>query len=231
MTMIERTDANLIADVRLRSDLDTSLFRTDAQIRRYLNEANRQLTAKVVSFFGEGYLAKISTINTAAGTPTSAPPADCYMIRFMRVTLENDDRVNIGRTVTDDIDTDVDALGWSILGSRPTYRWEDQVIRWHPTPQAVHTVTVHYVRTYVAYNSGGTPILELSTGTDKINAYWGGDEWIVLSAAIKIKNDQEEDIRGLLAERDQLWNDISAMLSQRDEANPPKVRSSYGDPP
>lgn len=226
--MLTRTDANLIADVRLRSDLGASTFRTDAQIRRYLNEANRQLTMKLIALYGQDYLHKTGTINTAASQASNDLPADCFQAKWFRVTLDGE-RINIPRASTEDMDVETDSQGWAAYGAQPKHRLQEEKVLWVPTPTAVHVVTIAYIHTAIAYNTGGTAITELSTGTDEIDGRWGWEEWVVLRAAIKIKHDQDEDSSALRSEALELLKDIENVASDRDISNPIQIRDSYGE--
>lgn len=223
--MITRTDAQLISEVRDRSDLGNSQFRTDAQIRRYLNEANRQLTAKLLALHGADYLYATDTIATVDGTALYDLPDDCFKAKFFRVTI-NGNRVDIPRATTDEIDLDNESAGWAGVLTRPKHRIQGDQVRFVPTPRAVHTVTVHYIHTAIAFDGavGNAAIEELSDSADFLQGYWGFEEWVVLKAAIKVKHDQEEDSSQLLFELGELWKDIEKIADDRTDTEPEQVR-------
>jgi hypothetical protein len=229
--MITRTDAELIADVRLRSDLGSGQFRTDANIRRYLNESHRRGTAKLIALFDQLLLSKSGTINTAAATQTTALPADFFILHRFRVTLNNNNRVDIPRAEVGDLDIDQENRGWNVFNAYPKYRLEGTNVRWVPTPQAIHAVTIYYISTDIAFANAGTAKEELTLTNDYINVYWLLDQWVVLDAAIKVKGDQEEDISTLVFERDEIWKDFDTIMDNRAAEHPPQVRDVYGAPP
>lgn len=222
--MITRTDAQLISEVRDRSDLGNSQFRTDAQIRRYINEANRQLTSKLLAIHGADYLTTSDTINTVVGTALYDLPDDCFKAKFFRVTI-NGNRINIPRATTDEIDMESD-VGWDTYSGTPKHRIQGIQVRFIPTPTAVHTVTVHYIHTAIAIDGavGNAAIEELADSADYLNCYWNFEEWIVLKAAIKIKHDQEEDSSQLYAELNELWADIEKIADDRTDTEPEHIR-------
>lgn len=222
--MIVRTDAQLISEVRDRSDLGNSQFRTDTQIRRYINEANRQLTSKLLAIHGADYLTTSDTINTVAGTALYDLPDDCFKAKFFRVTI-NGNRINIPRATTDDLDMDSQSAGWSSPLIRPMHRIQGIQVRFVPTPQAVHTVTVHYIHTAIALEGEDDSVIdELADSADYLNSYWNFEEWIVLKAAIKIKHDQEEDSSQLYSELNELWSDIEKIADDRTDTEPERIR-------
>lgn len=225
--MITRTDAQLISEVRDRSDLGDSTFRTDAQIRRYINEANRQLTAKLLAIHGADYLTTSDTIAVSAGTALYNLPTDCFKAKFFRVTI-NGVRRNIPRATTDDIDVDNDSVGWETYSSEPRHRVMGDQVRFIPTPQASYTVTVHYIHTATAFEGADdSQIEDLLDNADYLQGYWNFEEWIILKAAIKVKHDQEEDSSQLYMELNEIWNDIQAIASDRTDSEPEKIRDAY----
>jgi len=235
--MLNRTLVNMTQDVRNRSGLGDSQFRTNLQIARYLNEANRQLTSRLIALYGQDWRHKNDTISTKAGEALYDMPADCFVAKFFRVTLDGY-RIDIPRAGNDDIDTEVSAEGWSAGSTDSTnvrHRMQGRQVRFTPTPIAVHTVTVHYVPTAVAWEEGygsadDAEIDEMSADTDYIDSRFGWEEWVVIKAAIKVKTDQEEDITALKNELDELWQDIENTAGNRVTGSPEKIRSSYEMP-
>ena len=225
--MITRTDAQLISEVRDRSDLGDSQFRTDTQIRRYLNESNRQLTAKLLAIKGSDHLTTKDTIAVSSGTDLYDLPTDCFKPKFFRVTI-NGVRINIPRAVTDELDIENDTAGWSGIGVVPKHRIRGSQVLFVPTPRASHTVTVHYIHTAIAFDGADdSAIEELSDSADFLQSYWGYEEWILIKAATKVKHDQEEDSSQLLFELQELWSDISKIADDATETEPERIRDAY----
>lgn len=225
--MLTRTLADLTSDVRDRSDLGDSQFRTDTQIKRYLNSSNRQMTAKLIALYGSDYLAANDTINTVSGTAYYNLPSDCFAPKFFRITLDGH-RMRIPRATVDDIDVDDDTLSWGKFGVIPQHRvMKDQVL-FTPTPNAVHVITVHYISTAIAFEGGDDSRIEEMVNTDDyIQGYWNYEEWVVLNAAIKVKNDQEEDPTSLMIEQRAIWDDIVQIAGDRTTTEPEKIRDAY----
>lgn len=225
--MITRTLAELTSDVRDRSDLGDSQFRTDTQIKRYLNTSNRQLTGKLLALYGADYLDTKDTIATVAGTTYYDLPSDCFTPKFFRITLDGI-RINIPRATVDDIDIDDDTHSWGIRGIIPKHRVSKDQVLFTPTPNAVHTITVHYVTEAIAFEGGDdSRIEEMVNSDDYIQGYWNYDEWVVLNASIKVKDDQEEDPSLLIIEQEKIWKDIEAIAKNRTTTEPDRIRDAY----
>jgi hypothetical protein len=155
------------------------------------------------------HLYKEDTIAVVNGTSLYDVPADCYRPYAFRVTIDGY-RIDIGRADWDDIDIDTQNEGWSRFGSRPLHRmmgWNNTSrvpqVKFIPTPTQSYTVTIHYIPQLLFYDaSGGTRIAELSDSANHVmESEWGFERYVVLDASIKVRRDQEEDVRDLLQER------------------------------
>lgn len=224
-----RTALELVTDVRDRADLISSTFRTDEQILRYINESIYSLTGRLLAKYGQDYLHDDDTINTVAGTANYDLPDNCFQVKFFRVTLNNNARVNIPRATTDYLDVDTEDNGWNFLGTRPHHRIQGNKVRFEPTPQAVHAVKVYYYPTLPCEDDGGDPIAELTDEDDKFNGHWGWEQWVVLDAAIKLKNLQEESTTDLIKEKAERWAEIEELADNRITSEPESIRDMYGD--
>ncbi len=225
-----RTTTELIADVRLRADDED--FRTDAEIKRYLNQSIYKLYGKLIAMADEDHLVKSDTISVTAGTSIYDLPSDCHPsgLKFFRVTLSSDRRMRIEKATTDEIDVETRNYGWDYYQCQPKFRMYGQKqVRFIPEPQAAYTVTVEYVPQLTCFNTGGTAIKELSADTDYFDGQFGWEEWIVLDSAIKIRNDQEEDVRALQLERAEAWDIIETQAASRVQSEPSKIRDVYGN--
>jgi hypothetical protein len=58
---------------------------------------------------------------------------------------------------------------------------------------------------------------------------WGFERYVVLDASIKVRRDQEEDVRDLLQEREELYDRINREMASRVVTKPPKVRDVFID--
>jgi hypothetical protein len=115
-------------------------------------------------------------------------------------------------------------MGWNNTSRVPQ-------VKFIPTPTQSYTVTIHYIPQLIFYDtSGGTRIAELSNNaTHVMESEWGFERYVVLDASIKVRRDQEEDVRDLLQEREELYDRINREMSSRVVTKPPRVRDIFID--
>ena len=82
-----RTLTNLISDVRLRADMASSQFVTDAEVTEYLNQSIAALFNQQVASQGMAYYEKSQTITTVSGTPLYALASDFYQVLMIEASL------------------------------------------------------------------------------------------------------------------------------------------------
>lgn len=228
--MYVRTSAEMTDEVRDRSDLGDSQFRTDTQIRRYLNSSNRELTGHLIRLYSADYFDKEGTINTVSGTSSYDLPSDCFAVKTFRVTLSDGSRIAIPKATTDEIDIDTENSGWETFGVIPKHRIVQDQVRFIPTPRAVHDITVRYIHEAVFFDGADdSRIKEMADDDDYIQCYWNYEEWVILKAAIKVKHDQEEDSSALRWELDNIWKGIIAIANDRVTTEPDRIRDGYSN--
>jgi len=237
MSRLLRTAALLIADVRNRSGLEANTFRTDADILRYLEESAYKLYGMIQADHPDSYYLYASdTISVVSGTTIYVMPDYCFKPICFRVTVGGQ-RINIPRADIDEIDTEVSNAGWDLYGNYPRHRMlgynttspgELQVM-FVPTPTASYTVTVHFIpqKPFFYDDTADVRSDSLDAAKGAMTTEWNWEEWAVLDAAIKIKNDQEEDPRALQQERHELWQMITKQAESRVESEPARTRDAY----
>ena len=237
MARLTRTVAQLIADARNRSGLESCQFRTDSDIRRYLEESGFKMFGKIdAQYPGAYYLFASDTIAVSSGTALYDLPDGCFKPIAFRVTIDGV-RESIPQANIDEIDKDVTSPGWAsrwprhrVMGFSTASPDETQVM-FTPTPTASHTVTCWYIpqKPFILTGSPDTRDDDLDATNGKITTEWNWEEYIVLDTAIKIKNDQEEDPRAIMMERQELWEMIELQVANRTVTEAPRVRDVYSD--
>ena len=224
---LTRTAAELVADVRNRTDHLVGNFRADAVLMRYLSESCRSLVSMVVDEYEELYWCNEATVNTTPSAKTSVLPVDAWKNVMMRVSLGGK-RDKIRKASVDDIDVEeTSAGGWGSGGLWPKYRMMGRKIYWTPIPRAVHAVTLFYVPTTIFFNVGGSPISEFTTGTDYFDGIFGWEQLAVLDAGIKFLHDERKDASDLESEWTDRWAEVSAAAANQDATEPPRVRDTW----
>ena len=241
MARLTRTAAELVSDVRLRSGLEDGQFRTDANIRRYLEESGFKMFGKIdAEFPGAYYLFAQDTMSAVNGTALYDLPADCFKPITFRVTV-NGVRDKIPKALIDEMDRDVTSPGWGtrwpqhrVMGFSTANPAQTQVM-FTPTPTASHTVTIWYIpqSPFILEDTPDVRDDDLDITNGKISTEWNWEEYMVLDAAIKVKNDQEEDPRALMVERQELWDMIYKQVETRTVTEAPRIKDAfpeYSDP-
>lgn len=222
--------ATILTNIEGRADLPvlgTATFITKTQMTGWINQSGRKLAGKLIKAHGEGHFATTQDISTTANqdyttladsqTPVET---DIYRVIGLHVTLDGE-RIPLDRADAEDLDMEGTNAntGWS-LGRRP--KWEfreyaDQRFLWSRTPDAVHTVKVHYVPYFVFINftegAPGDGLAAMSHETNHaMHSHLGWDEWVVLDCAIKAAKFQglpADEWQGLLMEQKELEADIA----------------------
>lgn len=189
-----------------RADHENSGFVSDAEIGDYVNEAVDEFLDLVEDQVGLEYLAGEYTFNTVAGTNqyvvgdgTDFPYMyRCLMVQYtfngLKYPLEQATLLDLGRPDM--------ALGW-VSPLRVRYAVGPLVgdteparsLRFWPTPQGVHEVTVTYVPQRAAFVSPDDDATVFN--------YLGWDAWVVLRAAMKVLRKEESDTSQVQRELDE----------------------------
>lgn len=200
-----------------------SNFRSDATIYGYLSASCRDLVS-MLSRLDDYWTATTVIFTTPSSQTSTNAVTGMWKLLAMRVTIDGK-RGRIGRAKLDDLDAEVTPQGWS--AQWPAYRLRGESIYWVPAPLIAHTVTIDYLPTAIFRNSGGSPISELSAGTDTFDGVFGWEDWVVLHTAIKLKTDSGKDIQALKLELQE--REASLLLAAEDRAaeDPEKIRDTW----
>lgn len=203
MTLEELRDA-----AKQRADLVGSSFITDAEWNSYLNLSLYELYDLLIAAQPIGYYATSHTFTTTTAS-AYALPADFYELQGVdcasggsTVTLKpfqfaerNKYNGYAGTLATGDL------LRYTVLGSN---------IRFSPAPQAGQTITLWYAPKL-------TPLGSDSASFDGISGWL---EYVVLDAAIKAKEKQQQDVSVLMAQKAAMRARIDKMATNRDVGEP-----------
>lgn len=183
------------------------------ELETYIQEGGRELYDLVLKYYGEDYYYSSAAAVTVAGTATVALPSDFYKLLGVDAVLPGyTDPVPLDRFNWNERHNEGANSGWSWANATPRYRLRAGNLYFIPTPQAVHSLTVHYVP--------AMPAISDAAPFDGIN---GWDEYIVLSAAIKMLAKEESDTSALQVELERCRRRIEEMAPARDVDKPLRV--------
>lgn len=217
--MATRTSTATLADlkkrVRERADMVDSEFvddtEGDSELVRLIQQSYRKLYNLVVSSFSDFYVEDPVEFTISSGN-TYDLDTDFYKLvgvdyssggRWVVVPPFNFNNRNVSNSRIQ-----------RGVHSTLRYRLMGSVLRFIPTDNATGTYRYWYIK------KPNVPVDD----SDTIEGYNGWDEFVVIDAAIKCKDKEESDIRYLVAELEQLKNDIIMHAQSRDEGESQSVQ-------
>lgn len=198
--------------------MENSTFVTDAEVEEYIEGSLGDLYDIIVESAGPDlFLNTTQTHSTVAGTDTytiyvtvgDQTPAPIYKIIDVQVQFNGDWKRVRPIQFWEELDQSSYDGGWQsengvyyrcYVGSQegPLVTGVDRSIRFHPTPQAVHSFRVRYIPTPGDWSTLG--------GGYSYMGFSGWDEFIVSDAAAKC------------LEKEESWNAAARQVARRDRA-------------
>jgi len=214
------TLAALRDGARLRADMESSSFVTDAEVEGYVQASATWLYDLILSAWGERYFFFQDDVTTTVGKSYANLPDDFY--RLLKVGW-------VSGTATDPIrlepyqDDEEWSDYWGVTGgvwsrnSPPRYQLRGNRLYLDPDPTSVETLTVQYVPIMPEIDDTGPPPVAF----EGVN---GWDEFIIIDVAIKLRIKEESDVRDLQTERQLQMQRIEQMAPRRDVGRTHKVQ-------
>jgi hypothetical protein len=211
------TLANLILWIRTEAGLTGSTAVTDTEIIALVNVAWPELYDMLVGAYGHDYYAKSGTFSTVAGQRAYALPTvggvgtDIYKLLGVSLTVS-------GETFPiDPVDFNHRDIGsgsscWQSRLTRPGYRYHGSELWLVPPPDAVYTVTVHWL-----------PCATTVTAAQSIDGVNGWDRYIVAWVVARLMAAEETDPSVYLAELASLTRRIESMAAGRVADGPDQI--------
>lgn len=205
------------------ADLTSSTSPVTARVYEYVNSALSELHDLLVCSF-EQYLMSRTTVTLVSGTDYYSLPGD--FLKSVKVyLLSNGDRYRLRRFELDEYEREEDETGlFAVDNVDLRYRILGSQIWFSPTPSAAGTVDLWYVPQF-------TPLTTSVPGTSDVihvSVPVGWEEFVVLSAAAKLKIREESDASQLLMLKEQARQRIISAAGERDSGEPSRVSDTYG---
>lgn len=213
-----RTRAELIADVRKRTNMENSEFVTDDEIAEYLNQELAELHGRMTMGEGQPHFRSQTTIDVTAGTTLYALPADFWRVQRMLATIDS-----VHRDMKPFMEGErADLLNTQYLTATfsdgPRYRVQGDNIEILPTNRSF-TATLYYVR--------ATPRLE--SDADTTDGFNGYEVAAIYGACATVLQKEESDPSLYVSLKDRILRQIDALAAQRDGSHPERVTDVTGD--
>lgn len=195
--------SDLIEDVRLRAELPTYTTSTSvrtADILYWIKRSLQRLSGIIWSSGDASQLALETTLTTTAGIDMISMPTDMQALVSIYYVRDSSYEVPMDRMNPDDLG-DVEQRDWD--GEVPRYTLKGESIQLRPVPAGAYTVRIEYVTGLV-----------ISASTDVVQLYSGWDEWVVLDAAIKVKQRLQQPYVEIMQEREKVEAEIRRQVDR-----------------
>jgi hypothetical protein len=202
-----------------RADMVGSSFVSAAELERVANTAFTEFYLKYVSQFEDLCVVMAGEEDdTTASTTLFDLPGALIKLKGLRHTT-GEFLIPVNNVM------EIDAFTSDGYRARPTHYWMAGVtgvvgtpaqVLLLPNPDAAYSITCYYVPNITLDSIEGDSAFAL-------NLAYGCDEYVVLTAAMKLKDKEESDCSVIMAERKMLWESIEKFLTPLDESMPKQV--------
>jgi hypothetical protein len=195
-----------------RADMVGSEFVAAAELTQYCEKAWQEFYG-IITTKEPDLVIKTQAVSLAAGDTSKDLAADFKALRAIR----HNNSYSLRRAEFGDIER----LDYNSRRGKPTHYWLSGIHtaaqNWRPlpTPDAAYSLTVYYIPSI--------SLADVAAGGLNILAGW--DEYVVLTAAIKMKDKEESDVSVLMAERKMLLEHLLAQVSTPDVGEPPRMNT------
>lgn len=213
------TLADLKLRARERADMVNSDFVSDTELTAYINSSIAELHDLLVAAYDNQYFLESHTFTTTANTADYALPANFYKLSGVDAKINASNWLTLKPFNFNERNRNFDRAWRFLNGPHVRYRLAGNNLRFTPVPDATYQIRLWY-----------TPVAtKLVSDTDELNELNQFSEYVVVDAAIKMKEKEESDVQVLLLQKKQLEERIKGMAKDRDTANPETVSDIYAE--
>lgn len=206
-----RTLTELIADVRQRTNQESSTFVTDAEVTEYLNQEAAELYARIVQAQGPEHYRSSSTVSVVSGTSLYALPADFWQLQALEATLGG---------ITGRLRPFMPSEH-ALLSNAQPYAWYSP-IRYRVQANNLEVLPATQTFTATLYYTPAPP--RLVSGGDLLDGFAGYEVAAIYGACATVLAKEESDPSFFMAQRDRIYQHIQALAAQRDSNEPERVQ-------
>lgn len=216
--MRSRTLTDMIADVRQRTNMETSTFVSDAEITELLNVGLAELWARLCMNGGQPFYQARTTLSVTAGQPLYTLPVDFLSLQSVMGTIN-------GWTGRLESFMPAQRAGLVNSGNGPwgqftstRYRIQGNAIEFLPATETF-TATLLYTPTCP----------RLVNGSDTFDGFDGYEVAAIYGACASVQQKEDTDMTFYAGERDRIYRLIDTMAAARDMSSPERVNDVRGD--
>lgn len=202
---------------RERADEVNSLFVSDAELTRYINSSAQELYDLLIEA-NVDYATTLLPFTVSGASTSYGLPADFYRLRGLDVSLNGSwvpvphyDQMERGN---------YQSLALQRIFSKVYYHLFNKTLEFLPQSEAPGSYQLRYI-----------PLMTvMSADVDTFDGYNGYEEYIIVDAAIKMKDKGESDVKVLMGQKEELKKRLQAMIPVRDYANADRVSDVRSGP-
>lgn len=223
--MATMTLSELRTATRQRANFENNEFVTDSELDSYINQSLGELHGMVVQAFGEDYFITEVDLAYAANVAEADLPDDFFKVRTVEVLVTqgtpnryvtirqfNRNEINLYNS-PGMVELGVINLWWSNL----RYRLQGGKLILRPPPNSAITVRLAYMPQVTALVADDD---ETEPG-DSVNGWL---EYVIVDAAIKMRDKQETDTSVLREQRERIVKRIQSESANRDAGDGETIR-------
>lgn len=218
--MASVTGQQLVDRIRQRVDMVGSAYVTDAELLSLINQAKLELDDLLIEAYGQDYFATSTTFATVVGTQNYSLTTITGGTFYKLMGVDIQDSVSGWKDVDpytfkerNEFTNSNTYLNLYSNKSDYRYRIVGSNINIRPTPNSVMTFQLHWT-------PQSTTLATTASSFDDVN---GWSEYMVVRAAISVRNKEESDTTELERDLERLRARITAMKTNRDASAPLKV--------
>lgn len=214
-----RTAELLVADVRVRANMENSEFVTDEEILEYINQELAELHGRIILGEGQPHFRSSTSISVVSGTALYSLPTDFFDLQELTASISG-----YVRTLHPFMPSERAALLNSALylyTESPQYRIQGTQIEILPST-LTYTATLYYRRNSPRLTLGATPT------ADTFDGFNGYEVAAIYGATATCLAKEESDPSFYLAQKDKILRHIDALVSRRDASHPERVQDVTG---
>ena len=220
------TLADIILEVRNRSDLNNSEFITDSEMTSYINYSLKELHGLLINSWGGDYFLDNTTVSVNAGAEvmSGSLPEDCLKIagvdlqvggKYLTLQPFNFNERNRASALS---------VQGQASGNFTNYRYRVRNRQIVLTPAATGGVTLR-----VWYYPDAPQLVALTDEISVNDSISGWLEYVIVDVCIKCKQKEETDYDGFAKQKSDLVRRITAESQNRDAGIPQTVSDVYAD--
>lgn len=205
---------------RQHADMENSQFISDPELTNYVNSSIAELHDLLVGAYGSDYFINDFTFAIVANQTDYTLPDDFYKLMGVDIQINDPYWYSVDAYNFNERNNNTGNSGWSLLDTpNVRYRLRGANLNFSPAPDGTYQARIFYIPV-------ATKLVVDSDTLNDLNAY---SEYVIVDAAIKMKQKEESDVSVLMNQKAALKRRIEEMANNRDAGKPESVSDIYAE--